>query len=100
MRYQTTKEVKSLAKGGVSLRARQPVTEQAFTPEHWRALLADGAVVAVEDAPEPEAEAETAVKSLADMDIDELKALADKNGVPYTWNIRAETLRERLNDAE
>jgi hypothetical protein len=41
---------------------------------------------------------ETAV-NLADLDIDELKALADEKGVTYTWNIKPETLRQRLGGA-
>lgn len=90
--YQTTKPIRSLAKGGVNVGARQFVTPQAFAPEHWQRLLDEGAVVANEPA------VETAV-SYDDMTIDELKALADVRGVAYTWNIKAETLIERLNNA-
>lgn len=95
--YQTTQQVKSLADGGVNLRARQHVTPAAFTPQLWQRLLADGAVVEINPTPEPSTE--TAV-SLQDLDIDQLKALADEKGIRYTWNIKAETLRERLQDAE
>ena len=104
MPFKTTKAIKSLANGGVNLRARQHVTPAAFTPELWGRLLDDGAIVEIvppaPPIPEPddEPEPETAV-SLDALNIDQLKALADENGVPYTWNIKAETLRERLNDA-
>lgn len=95
--YQTTKPIRSLAKGGVNVGARQFVTPQAFTPEHWQRLLDEGAVIANEPA------VETAVSyddmTIDDMTIDELKALADVRGVAYTWNIKAETLIERLNNA-
>lgn len=88
--YQTTREIKSLASGGVNLRARQPVTPGAFTPQLWQALLNEGAIVEV---------VRTAVKPLGNMTLDELKALADDKGVPYTWNIKPETLIERLQNA-
>jgi hypothetical protein len=93
MPYQTTVAIKSLAKNGVNLGARQPVTPQAFTPEHWQRLLLEGAIIEVDEAPE------TAVPSFVDMDIDELKAAADDKGVAYTWNIKRETLIERLKNA-
>lgn len=85
--YQTTKPIKSLAKGGVNLAARQPVTPQAFTAQHWQALLDEGVIVEVKPV--------TAV-AYDTMTLDELKAIADKNGVAYTWNIKRETLIERL----
>ena len=97
--YQTTREIKSLAQGGVNLRARQPVMPAAFTPALWDALLKEGAIIAINPSfPVADDEPKTAV-SLDDMDIDQLKALADESGVSYTWNIKAETLRERLSDA-
>ena len=46
-------------------------------------------------AQQPEGQAASAV-DLGALDIDALKALADELGVTYTWNIKAETLRERL----
>lgn len=88
--YQTTKPIKSLAKGGVSLGARQPVTPQAFTPALWQSLIDEGAIVEIVPA--------TAV-SLDELTIDELKAMADERGVAYTWNIKPETLKERLQNA-
>ena len=89
--YQTTRPIRSLAENGVNLGARQPVSPQAFTAQVWAALLAEGVVVEVDERP-----LEAAPVDLDALDIDELKALADKEGVPYTWNIKAETLRERI----
>lgn len=92
MEYKTTRPLRSLAEKGVNVGKGQPVTPGAFAPEHWAALLEEGAVVAV-SAPV------TAVNVDA-LNIDQLKAMADELGVPYTWNIKAETLRERIRDAE
>ena len=89
--FQTTRPIKSLAGGGVNLDARQPVTPQAFTPELWARLVAEGVVVEVGQRPLP---ADT--PDLDMMDVDALKALADKMGVTYTWNMKADTLREKL----
>ena len=89
--FQTTRPIKSLAGGGVNLDARQPVTPQAFTPELWARLVAEGVVVKVGQRPLP---ADT--PDLDMMDVDALKALADKMGVTYTWNMKADTLREKL----
>ena len=91
MRYTTTRPIRSLAEDGVNVGTGQPVTPQAFAPAHWAALLAEGVVVA--DEPEP---ATVTAVDLGALDIDALKALADELGVTYTWNIKAETLRERL----
>ncbi len=92
MEYKTTRPLKSLAENGVNVGKGQPVTPGAFTSAHWAALLAEGAVVAV-------SEPVTAV-NVDDLDIDQLKEMADELGVPYTWNIKADTLRERIRDAE
>lgn len=89
MRYMTTRPIRSLAENGVNVGTGQPVTPGAFAPSHWAALLAEGVIVADEQA------TATAV-DLGTLDIDALKALADEVGVTYTWNIKAETLRERL----
>ena len=88
--YQTTREIKSLAKGGVNLGVMQPVSPAAFTPALWDALINEGVIVAID-----EVQPETAV-SLDDMTIDELKAMADEKGVAYTWNIKRQTLVKRL----
>jgi hypothetical protein len=93
MSYQTTRPIKSLATGGVSLGARQPVAPQAFTPAHWAALLAEGVVIDITP-PAP------AAVDLDAMTVDELKALADTLNVAYTWNIRPGTLRERIRAAQ
>jgi hypothetical protein len=90
--YQTTRPIKSLAINGVNLGARQPVSPQAFTPEHWAALLAEGIVIDITPAPGQT----PAKRKLSDMTLDELKALADTLDVPYTWNMKADTLRERI----
>ena len=89
--FQTTRPIKSLAGGGVNLDARQPVTPQAFTPELWARLVAEGVVVEVGERPLP-----ATAPDLDTMAVDALKALADEMGVTYTWNIKAETLRERI----
>lgn len=89
--FQTTRPIKSLANGGVNLDARQPVTPQAFTPELWARLVAEGVVVEVGERPLP-----ATAPDLDAMDVDALKALADELGVTYTWNIKADTLRERI----
>ena len=91
MRYMTTRPIRSLAENGVNVGTGQPVTPGAFAPSHWAALLAEGVIVA--DEPEP---ATVTAVDLGPLDIDALKALADEVGVTYTWNIKAETLRERL----
>ena len=88
--YQTTRAIKSLAKGGVNLDAMQPVSPAAFTSSLWDALINEGVIVAITEQPE------TAV-SFDDMTLDELKAMADESGVAYTWNIKKETLIERLD---
>ena len=89
--FQTTRPIKSLAGGGVNLDARQPVTPQAFTPELWARLVAEGVVVEVGERPLP-----ATAPDLDTMDVDALKALADEMGVTYTWNMKADTLREKL----
>jgi hypothetical protein len=95
-RYQTTRAIRSLATGGVNLGARQPVAPQAFTPAHWAALLAEGVVIDITPAPgQPPKK-----RQLSDMTLDELKALADALDVPYTWNMKADTLRERIRAAQ
>lgn len=91
--YQTTQPIRSLAENGVNLGARQPVSPQAFTPQVWAALLVEGVVVEVDERP-----LEAAPIDLDALGIDELKALADERGVPYTWNMKAETLRERIDE--
>lgn len=90
--YQTTRAIRSLAVNGVNLGARQPVSPQAFTPEHWAAMLAEGVVIDITPAPgQPPKK-----RKLSDMTLDQLKALADTLDVPYTWNMKADTLRERI----
>ncbi len=91
--YRTTKAIKSHAKNGINVKARQPVTPEAFTDVLWQALIDDGAIVEVE---------ETAVFSLQDMTIAELRKLADENGVSYGARTKRETLIKKLgggNDA-
>lgn len=58
---------------------------------------ADGWQVADENVADSLPQVDTAV-SIDDMTIDELKDLADKRGVAYTWNIKVATLRDKLND--
>ena len=55
--YQTTKPIKSLARGGVNVPENHPVTAVSFTPDKWAALLAEGAIVEVAEV----AEVKTAV---------------------------------------
>lgn len=97
MAYRTTRQIRSLANGGVNLAPHQSVSRAAFTDAHWAALLADGAVVEVGTAVASKPE-QTAV-NLDDLSLDQLKTLADERGVSYTWNIKADTLKARLNDA-
>ena len=96
--YQTTRPIKSLAPDGVNLRARQPVSPQAFTSEHWALLLAEGAVVDIDPPPvlHPIPGPQPKRGDIDAMTLAELKALADTLNVPYTWNMKADTLRERI----
>ena len=94
MRYQTTKPILSLADGGFSLGERQPISPGLLPERLWDALLAEGVIVEVK-----EAEEMVEAIDLGKMTIDELKAEADTRGVPYTWNIKAATLRKRLENA-
>jgi pyruvate/2-oxoglutarate dehydrogenase complex dihydrolipoamide acyltransferase (E2) component len=52
-RYRVKKEIKSLARGGVSLSASSPpVLEHSFTPDLLARLVKDGALELIEDEPE------------------------------------------------
>ena len=64
MPFQTTKEIKSLARGGVSVGAHQPISKVSFTDDMWAALIKEGAIIEVntEPASEPETETEPAPK--------------------------------------
>lgn len=47
MSYKTTREIKSLARGGVSLGVGASCTPQAFTDTLWAKLIKEGAIVEV-----------------------------------------------------
>jgi hypothetical protein len=65
MAYKTTKEIKSMASGGVSLGADKYCTPQAFTPTLWDSLIKEGAIVEVGNSPsvEEQAPAQPTVKT-------------------------------------
>lgn len=92
--YRTTQEIRTMANGGIRVAAGSPISPGVLPAQLWERLMSSGAIVPTAKTPSQK----TAV-SLDDLDIDELKALADERGIAYTWNIKAETLRERLQDA-
>ena len=103
MTYQTTKEIKSLAGGGFALGARQSVTPDAFPPELWARLLADGSVIelSVTAVPEPmpdELVTEIYTVDYSSLTLKQLKDEADRRGVSYPKNVRKAGLIARLTN--
>jgi pyruvate/2-oxoglutarate dehydrogenase complex dihydrolipoamide acyltransferase (E2) component len=81
-RYRIKKEIKSLARGGVSLSASSPpVLEHSFTPDHLARLVKDGALELIED------EAVTAVFDNSEANATKSAIeLADKHGLEL-WSV-------------
>ena len=98
MTYQTTKEIKSLAGGGFALGARQSVTPDAFPPELWTRLLADGSVIELPELMPDELVTEIYTVDYSSLTLKQLKEEADRRGVSYPKNARKAGLIARLTN--